>query len=298
MDTIEKAQVAIVGGGPAGVASIIWLYQLGVDAILIESAEQLGGLQKLSPYLNSWAPGFRNMTGQDIARSLHEHAQATGCRILFNSRVQSVNLSSGLFNLMLSSEKRAAAPYLVLATGSKPRSGGFIPARNVAIGPGAPMEDLDVRGKNVAILGGGDNAFDQAFFVLQRGAKSVNIFCRRRPKAQRRMQSRISPDLVCVGPFTADQKAMTINDQPFDVFGIQFGYEAVVPQGLNLSLREGFIDVDRHGETSLRNVFACGDVTNFWQPCIMTALAHGVQVAKTIAMRIEAESSAQISATA
>ncbi|GLI95608.1 hypothetical protein LMG27198_46000 [Methylocystis echinoides] len=37
---------------------------------LIESAEQLGGLQKLSPYLNSWAPGFSNMTGQDIARSL------------------------------------------------------------------------------------------------------------------------------------------------------------------------------------------------------------------------------------
>ncbi len=169
MDTEVKAQVVIVGGGPAGVACNIWLYQLGVDAILIESAEQLGGLQKLSPYLNSWAPGFRHMTGQDIARSLHEHAQEIGCRILLNSRVQSVSFSGGLFDLALSGERRSAAPYLVLATGSKPRSGGFVAARNVAIGPGAPMENLDVRGKNVAILGGGDNAFDQAFFVLQRG---------------------------------------------------------------------------------------------------------------------------------
>jgi thioredoxin reductase len=290
MDATAKAQVAIVGGGPAGVACIIWLYQLGVDAILIESAEQLGGLQKLSPYLNSWAPGFRNMTGQDIARSLHEHAQATGCRILFNSQVQRVGFSSGFFDLTLSGDRRAAAPYLVLATGSKPRSGGFVAARNVAIGPGAPMENLDVLGKNVAILGGGDNAFDQAFFVLQRGARSVTIFCRRRPKAQKRIQSRIAPDRVCVGPFKADQQRMTVNDQPFDVFGVQFGYEAIIPQGLDLSLQDGFIDVDRHGETSFRNVFACGDVTNFWQPCIMTALAHGVQVAKTIAMRIEAES--------
>lgn len=288
MDAVTRAQVAIVGGGPAGVACIIWLHQLGFDAILIESAEQLGGLQKLSPYLNSWAPGFWDMTGQDIARSLHEHALTAGCRILLNSQVQRVSFSGGLFDLALSGERRAEAPYLVLATGSRPRSDGFVPTRNVAIGPGAPMENLDVSGKNVAILGGGDNAFDQAFFMLQRGARSVKIFCRRQPKAQKRMQARIPPDLVCVGPFKADQQRMTVNDQTFDVFGVQFGYEAIIPQGLDLSLRDGFIDVDRHGETSFKNVFACGDVTNFWQPCIMTALAHGVQVAKTIALRIEA----------
>ncbi|GLI95607.1 hypothetical protein LMG27198_45990 [Methylocystis echinoides] len=70
-------------------------------------------------------------------RGPYEHAQATGCRILLNSQVQRVCFSSGLFDLALLGERRGASPYLVLATDSKPRSGGFVAARNVAIGPGA-----------------------------------------------------------------------------------------------------------------------------------------------------------------
>jgi thioredoxin reductase len=47
------------------------------------------------------------------------------------------------------------------------------------------------------------------------------------------------------------------------------------------------VRVDRFGETSQPGVYACGEVTDFWHPCVTTAAAHGVQVAKQISMQLQ-----------
>ncbi|ESQ75722.1 NAD(P)/FAD-dependent oxidoreductase [Asticcacaulis sp. AC402] len=274
-------QVIIIGGGPAGVSCAIWLKKLGVRALLLEAAPRLGGLQTWSPYENLWIPGVQGKTGQQVAQSLCDHATAIGaevrttCPALTVSGDYTVDIPAGSL----------CAPYLVIATGTRPRAGGFTPTARVAIGPGTPMESLAVKGKRIAILGGGDNGFDQARFVAERGGMPV-IFSRSAPRAQKLLQEMIPDVKVVTGDYTADQNAMTINGEAFDAFGVLYGFEAVLPPGLAPELENGYVAVNRLGETSLPKVYACGEVTDFWHPCVTTAAAHGVQVAKQISKKL------------
>jgi NADPH-dependent glutamate synthase beta subunit-like oxidoreductase len=91
---------------------------------------------------------------------------------------------------------------------------------------------------------------------------------------------------------------MTVNGRAYDVLGVQFGFEACIPGGLRLPLRDGYIEVDRRGAVpSHPGLFAVGDVTNFWHPCVATAMAHGVQVAKSIQFEHMAQAPGRLPST-
>jgi len=276
---MSETQVLIIGGGPAGISCAIWLKKLGVNCVLLEASAQLGGLQTRSPYENLWIPGVQGKTGQQVAASLAVHAEAVGVDIRLNCPVVS---AAG--RRVITGNSVFTAPYLVIATGSRPRTGGFRAAPDVAIGPGEPMEALEVKGRRIAIFGGGDNAFDQARFVRDRGGE-VTLFSRTPPRAQKLLQDMIPEIRVAVGNYAADQASMTVNGEIFDAFGVMFGFEAVVPEGLTLDIDNGYVRVDRFGETSLPGIYACGEVTDYWHPCVTTAAAHGIQVAKQISLR-------------
>ncbi len=273
-----RKEAIILGGGPAGLSAAIWLKKLGVDVVLLERSSALGGLQRRSPYENLWIPGVQGKTGQDVARALADHAKALGVEVRLNHQAPVVPgeayETGGI-----------SAPFVVIATGSTPRAGRFVPSATVAIGPGEPMEAIEVTGKRVAILGGGDNAFDQARFVRDRGGE-VTVFSRGEPRAQKMLRETVPDVRVVSGAYDARQKAMTVNGERFDAFGIMYGFEAVVPDGLKPRRQKGYVAVNRLGETSVAGVYACGEVTDYWHPCVTTAAAHGVQVARQIATRL------------
>jgi thioredoxin reductase len=281
---MDRCQVIIIGGGPAGLSCAIWLTRLGVNSLLLEASGILGGLQTRSPYENLWIPGVQGKTGQQVAAAIAQHAVDVGAELRVGRPATSVARHGDGFQVK-TPDGEVHGRFVVVATGSTPRTGGFKSSANLAIGPGEPMEALDVAGRAVAILGGGDNAFDQARFVRDRGGR-VTVFSRTPPRAQKLLQDLVADIPVVVGPYDARQSDMTINGKSFDVFGIQYGFEAVVPAGLELRRQDGYVEVDRFGETSERNVFACGEVTDFWHPCVTTSAAHGVQVAKQISKRL------------
>ncbi len=277
-----QTDVIIIGGGPAGTSCAIWLKKLGVGCVLLEGSAQLGGLQTRSPYENLWIPGVQGKTGQEVAACLARHAFDLGVDVRLNTPVAWISEDG----LAVQTERGLLfAPYLVVATGTRPRSGGFTASATVAIGPGMPMEALEVKGKRIAIFGGGDNAFDQARFARDRGGE-VTIFTRSVPRAQILLQEMIKDVRVMVGPYHASQSDMTVGNEPFDVYGVMLGFEASVPEGLSLRQEAGHIVVCRNGETSLSGVYACGEVTNYWHPCVTTSCAHGIQVAKHISLRL------------
>ena len=277
--------VIVIGGGPAGAACALWAHQLGLRVLLLEAGPAVGGLQLRSPYRNWWIPGVQDKTGQQVAASLQAHLEAAAVPCRLNFPVTAIRRSAGHVGWEVSDGRAAhAARYVVIATGAKPRCEGFVESDCVGIGPGISMERLDVAGKRVAILGGGDNAFDQAALARQRGARCVDIYCRRAPRAQPILMRQVEARHVHVGPFHADQPSMTVNGTPYDVFGVQFGFRACIPAGLHLPLKEeGYVDVDHRGAVvGVPRLFAAGEVTNYWHPCVTTSYAQGVQVAKAI----------------
>ncbi|MDE1153969.1 MAG: FAD-dependent oxidoreductase [Micavibrio sp.] len=137
----------IIGGGPAGISCAIWLKKLGVRCVLLEASGHLGGLQTRSPYENLWIPGVQGQTGQQVAASLAHHTLVTGVDFRLNCPALSVD-----GHLITTRAGTFIAPYLVIATGSRPRTGGFTASDRIVIGPGVAMEALAVKGKRIAIL--------------------------------------------------------------------------------------------------------------------------------------------------
>ncbi|MGH8780310.1 NAD(P)/FAD-dependent oxidoreductase [Paraburkholderia sp.] len=281
----------IVGGGPAGVACALWLHQLGLRVMLLEAGPTVGGLQLRSPYMNRWIPGVLGQSGQQVAGLLQEQLCAASVPHTVGFKVTSIRRADAFTSWEVSNGSRMyRARHVVIATGSKPRRAGFVESECVGIGPGMSMERIPVKGRRVAILGGGDNAYDQADSAMRRGAACVDIYCRRPPQAQPLLQRLIDARHVHVGPFDADQARMTVNGISYDVLGVQFGFDACIPGGLDIPLRKGCIVVDQQGAvSSLPRIYAAGEVTNYWHPCVTTSFAQGIQVAKSIQTNVMAD---------
>ncbi len=294
-EEISVEDVVVIGGGPAGAACTLWLHQLGLKVLLLEAGHAIGGLQLRSPYVNRWLPGVVNQTGKDVAASLQQHLSAAGAPYRLDYRIDRIGKTHprGVFELWRGREV-VRAGHVVLATGARPRTGGFTECDSVAIGPGMPMERQSVAGRRVAILGGGDNAFDQAVFVQGRGASLVDIYCRNPPRALPLLRRGVDAGRVHVGPFDADPSRMSVNGIPYDFFGVQFGFEACIPPGLPLQLHQGSVVVDPQGAVpGVPRLYAAGEVTGFWHPCVVTSYAQGIQVAKSIQQRLDAGMASQ-----
>ncbi|MFT4090417.1 MAG: NAD(P)/FAD-dependent oxidoreductase [Asticcacaulis sp.] len=281
----SHSDVYIIGGGPAGCACALWLHKLGAKVHLIDGSDRLGGLQARSPYENLWLPGVQGRTGQEVAKALQTHLDSENVPYSLNRPISRITQTQDQF-VIHTHDTPLTARFVVIATGAVPRCGPFTASDTVIIGPGDPIEAADVAHKKIAVLGGGDNAFDQARFLSQRGTKEVVIFSRTQPRAQTLLRAQIPDISVRTGPYTADQHALTVNDEPFDLFAVMYGFEAVIPEGLTPDSDRGYVRVDRFGETSVKNLFACGEITDYWHPCVTTATAHGIQVAKQISLRL------------
>jgi thioredoxin reductase (NADPH) len=181
--TIDPSLDAIIiGGGPAGSSCALWLKLLGYHPCIIDKHACLGGLQNDSPYPNPWIAGLPGLTGQEIAKTMHEQiiSHDISCYLQTNvTKVESVN--DGYFIHIESDQGLSGvlfAPHLVLACGVKPASGELTPSRHLLIGPGEQIENYPFTGKNVAILGGGDNAFENYLFIQQKQPKLIHIYAR------------------------------------------------------------------------------------------------------------------------
>jgi len=278
----------VIGAGPSGASCGLWLHQLGCNVLVLEKSDQIGGLQKRNPYVNVWVPSIRGMHGYEIAENLHHQILEAGVPVQFNTEVNLITKTDGGFVVDGPRGGPITAQYIVLASGTRFRTGGFTANENFSIGPGKTFEALGVTGKKVAILGGGDNAYDAFAFAVKRGAAEVRLFATK-VRAQSLLRSHVPEECVSVGKFVVDQQAMTVNGEHFDKISVQFGFEAVVPKGLEaIELTErGHVKADLWGVTSMDKVLGVGELANTFHPCTTTSFAHGIQAAKYIHKRIE-----------
>lgn len=302
---------AIVGGGPAGVSCAVWLAGLGLSPVVIEAASAPGGLCRGNPFPEKWNASLPGLTGDQVADNLALSLQQASVPTSLNAQVDSLEAYGDHFLLGgAAMPEPIAARFVVLASGVRPRplpwpadtaekaendagSGSCGPAvfPGVLVGPGRHIVQQDFNGKRVAVLGGGDNAFENALYAIEHGALGVQLYARNL-RAQRQFVQSLSASQIHVGTYRVDPLALTVDGQPYDLILVFYGWEprAEFADQLNLQRSaQGFIATDMQtAQTSCPGVYAVGEVAQRQHPCVVTALADGVTAAKAIQARIEA----------
>ncbi|MNV37689.1 Thioredoxin reductase [compost metagenome] len=160
----------------------------------------------------------------------------------------------------------------------------------VLIGPGSPIVAQDYSGLSVAVLGGGDNAFENYVYVRNRGARAVHLYARS-VRAQQQWVTRAGREGVRIGPYTVDPASRSVDGRQYDLILVFYGWEpqAGFADSLQLARDErGYIRTDfATAETSVPDIYAIGEVAHRMHPCVVTSMADGVVAAKAIQRRWE-----------
>lgn len=299
MDNENIRDVVIVGAGPAGVSCAVWLARLGFAPVLLEAADRVGGLCCDHPFSDGWNATLPEMTGPDVARNLArslELAQVDTRLVSRVSKIQSALTSSSLWDVFVQGyDEPLRARHVVLATGVSPRGLPDWPEtqtlpNGILVGPGTAIVQQDFAGKHVAVLGGGDNAFENALYAREHGAAHVTVFART-VRAQHQFVQQFPADNVVCGHYVVDASRRMVDGRAWDLILVFYGWQVRLPAMPGQTLRfckQGFVATDPHtAETSLSGIFAIGEVALRMHPCVVTALADGVTAAKAIQARLE-----------
>lgn len=196
----EVFDVVIAGAGPAGLTAALYAGRARLSVVLLERAAP-GGLMASTNEIENY-PGFKSIAGVDLAMRMLEQAQAYGARLEM-AEVTGVQLAGGAGAeggegpggghtsgggagrrerfVVRTNSGDFLARTLIVATGSEPRRLG-VPGEDRLRGAGvsycATCDGAFFQGKDVAVVGGGDSAFQEGLF-LTRYARKVYIIHRR-----------------------------------------------------------------------------------------------------------------------
>ncbi|MEH7567304.1 thioredoxin reductase [Priestia megaterium] len=178
---MQHVDVLIIGGGPAGISAAVWCKRLGVDCLLLEEQAQLGG--QLFTIYNEIIdyPGIQAENGIEMQRKMVQHFMDMDCLYEVNTKVNSIDERSKTVKVkQQETEKEIGYTYLILATGSSQRKLG-VPGEQQMTDRGevysASADGERLKGKRVALIGGGDRAFEGAHLLASQ-AKQVYLIHR------------------------------------------------------------------------------------------------------------------------
>jgi len=307
--------VPIIGGGPAGMSCALWLHNYGLRPVIVEQAAALGGMSRRNPYPNPWLLGWPGALSRETAEAFARHIAEAGIEVRLNAAPQRLaHATGGGFALDLSPTGKPPlllCRALVIATGTEfrgeewldrvPDARALAARGRVSIGPAAVGEPGVSLGSHVAIVGGGDNAFDVAHILIERGIKVTIVMRAATPRAQPRLIERVRGHAdvrancaVAALDEAGGKVTVRLSDgTSFDAdhVALLFGYQpntgAPWLAGLKLAKNaDGYLTVDGNLETSCPGVFAIGDVANPAHPCVATAVASGTVAAREIQRRL------------
>ncbi len=314
-----QRSILVLGSGPAGLSAGLWLKNLGLAPLVLEAADHPGGLQNLNFLANDWVLGQRDQTGPQLAAHFVAHALEAGVPLLVGCRPTRIEGSFGAFAARLreegGGERSVSCAAVLLATGTRYRAAevlrdveglSAIPAGRLVYGPWAFAEVDRLANSRLLIIGGGDNAFENARLALERGAV-VTLALRSAPRAQKVLLDSVlshercrvlQPSLLTAleerpdglhAVFSVAGAAQTV---VVDRLHVLAGYEpnsrliadVFAPELASAIALDaaGYVRSDAGGRTGAPGVYVAGDVCNPLFPSVVSAIAQGALAAKTI----------------
>jgi thioredoxin reductase (NADPH) len=294
-------QIIIIGSGPAGYTAGIYAARAGLEPLIVASSVEAGGeLMKTTEVENF--PGFPDgIMGPDLMFKLQEQAEKFGAEVLLDD-VTSVDLTGDVKNVTLGSGTVEEAVTVIFATGSAYRKLGLADEERLS-GRGvswcATCDGFFFKQKEIAVVGGGDSAMEEATFLTRFASKVYVIHRGDSLRASKIMQERafanekieflwnktvtkINGDEKATGVQLTDTVDGSTSDLDLDGLFIAIGNDPrvhLVHNQLDLT-SDGTIAVEgRSSKTNLRGVFAAGDVIDATYRQAATAAGSGVVAA-------------------
>lgn len=299
----DHTRVLIIGSGPAGLTAAIYSARAQLSPIVIEgepssTTDQPGGQLMLTTDIENY-PGFPEaITGPELMANMRAQAARFGADLRVN-KVQSLDTTSRPFRAWLTDDEEPSitADAVILATGARSTMMG-VPGEERLLSHGlstcATCDGFFFRGQDIAVVGGGDSAMEEALF-LTRFASSVTVVHRREAlRASKIMQERA---------FANEKIRFAWNTQVLEVLGeekvsglsvrdTQVGEDRVLDvTGVfvaighvpNTTLVTGQVELEENGYvrtglgsfTNIDGLFAAGDVQDHVYRQAVTSAGSG-----------------------
>ncbi len=293
---MESVKVLIIGSGPAGYTAAIYTSRANLQPVLYEGIEPGGQLTTTTEVENF--PGYPDgIDGNMLMGDLRRQAERFGTDIR-TGVVSSVDLSSRPFHVIVDGSKEIVAESLIVATGATAKYLG-LPSETKFRGQGvsacATCDGFFYRKKDVAVVGGGDTACEEATYLASLCRKVYMIVRKPALRASKAMQERV---------FSTPNIEVLFEHNTAEVLGDESGVTGALLRGNDGSERrieisgfflaighhpntelfadqleldaEGYIRVEgASSKTSVEGVFAAGDVKDPHYRQAITAAGSG-----------------------
>lgn len=292
----------ILGSGPAGLSAAIYASRAELNTIVIEKAPMSGG-QVINTYEVDNYPGYPGISGFELSMKFREHADKLGASFI-TGEIKSVEVENNIKKVTLESGEEYEAKAVIIATGAVWRKLG-VPGEQKLSGLGvsycATCDGAFFRNKEVAVIGGGDVAVEDAIF-LARLCKKVYVIHRRDEfRAAKVLSTRLMQldNVEIIWDTVVEEihgedfvQSITIKNKKTDetkellVSGV-FVAVGTLPNSecfkdLVAMNEGGYIIADESCKTNIPGIFAAGDIRTKGLRQIITAASDGANAVTSV----------------
>lgn len=310
MSNVRTHDVIMIGAGPSALAAAIYTTREDIDTVLIEKGV-VGGLAAITDQVDNY-PGFaKGITGLALAEELEQQAERFGAKIEYGEVAKIEKLESEVIAVHTNTDELFHAKAVLIATGSDYRKIG-VPGEEEYYGRGvhycATCDGAFYRDKKLVVVGGGNSAVQEALF-LTRFTTHIDLLVRSTLKAsevlQKELKKAVHEGKITVHLGTVTDEIVAEEGMVNKVIATQNGkkkeyktdgvfvFVGLLPntqflEKSDVKLDEtGFIKTDRDLMTSMKGVFASGDVRSGATMQIASAVGEGATAALKIREYLE-----------
>jgi thioredoxin reductase (NADPH) len=309
-DKVHK--VLILGSGPAGLTAALYAARAQLKPVVFEGVEPGGQLTTTTEVENY--PGFpEGVQGPELMELFRKQAQRFGART-YTQGVTKVDFIEGPFKIWTSDQQIHLSHTVIIATGSSYKWLGLESEQKLlgfGVSACATCDGFFFRGKEIAVVGGGDTAMVEALFLSRLGSKVTLIHRRDQFRASRIMADRVMNhpkiniklnSIVEEVLGEPDQTGVTgvriknVRTEETEVVSCS-GFFVAIGHKPNTDLFDGILDLDKNGylvtkpgsaNTNIEGVFACGDVQDDTYRQAVIAAGSGAKAAMDAERWLEA----------
>lgn len=289
----NRYDVIVIGAGPAGMTAAIYAKRAGLNVAMLESMAPGGKMVKTFDIQNY--PSYSEVNGADLSMKMFEHTQNLNVSYLYGDVV---NITDGEYKKIKCADgSEYEAKAVIIATGTKERLlniPGELELASRGVSYCAVCDATFFKGKDVAVIGGGNSALEEALYLAE-GVNKLYIIIRRDVfRAEEIVQNKVlnHPKIEIIKKhipveITGDKKVDGLVIENVDtkeitklnVDGI-FPYIGSIPNtsfvsDLNITDENGYILVNEKMETKVPGIFSAGDCNKKELRQIVTATSDG-----------------------